>query len=324
MPGTPLRLALLALLALAPLSADAACPSYPYNTLTNRCWQDGFCIWHDLEARTIDDGMLEEDNPSEAFTVQAGPVADMASAMQGSGDLFGLVDAEVETGQAFVRGAADGDAAAQVGDSGSAGAQTIAALRVTDLVFTGPAAEVDASLNLGFEATSSQVTIGVGGATAITSMTALVGGAICNGPEHMTFRGEKTHSLQDNSTMDDFFVVSVNTGVLMDVPLDDVTDLVVGPFTVPTGVPLDFEIWIQTVLATATGGGDAGSTYDFTLYAGPPGGGLVFVLPDGYRADSDQAGIVDSRTAVPEPGALLSALVGAAVLALFQRRRHGA
>jgi hypothetical protein len=327
MPGKFLLLfSASSLLTLVPLRVGAiGCPSYPYPPTTVRCWQDGFCVWDDLEARTIEDGMPEQDDPSEAFTVQAAPVMFDANAAQGSGDLFGLVDSDGEAGRSFVRAASDGHAAAsccKIPTSASTEADTLSVMRVTDLVISGPTADVEATLHLVFDASSSQVTMGVENATAISSISALVSGAICGGMEFMTFRGEKTYTLQDASGMDDLFAVSVNTGVLRDVSLDAATEIEVGPFTVPTGVPLKFELWMQTALRAATGGGDADSALDFALFAGPPEGGLVFELPAGYSADSVQAGIVASSTAVPEVGAAAMTLVGGSVLWLAARSRR--
>lgn len=250
--SSPLLLSFFALLALLPLRAGATgCPSYPYPTTTDRCWQDGFCVWHDLRAETVHGAVFEQDDPPPAFTAQAAPVMFEANATQGAADLFGLVDSNGEAGRSFVRAASDGHAAAsccEISTSGYAAADTVSVQRVTDLVFTGPTAEVEATLHLVFDASSSQVTLGVENRSAISQITALVGGAICGGMEFMTFRGQKTHSLLDQSGEDDRFVLTANTGVLEDVSLEAATGIEVGPFTVPTGVPLQFELWMQTGL----------------------------------------------------------------------------
>ena len=322
----PLRVlpfAALALLLASP--THATCPSYPYPPTTDQCWQDGFCVWHDLETTTIDDGVITSDDPPPSFTAMADPVSFVADAMQGSGDLFGIVDADGAAGRSVVRGGAGGDASASFCDiptSGVARAATISVMRVTDLVFTGPEPEVEAELYLTFDAASSQITTNVETATVISQLTALVSGAICNGAEYMTFRGERTQTLRDDASVDDQLIVGVNVGVLEDVPFDDETPIAVGPFTVPTGVPLEFELWMQTNLTATSGGGDASSVLDFALHAGPKNGGLVFELPPGYRADSSQAGIVESSIAVPEPAAALASLIGAAVLALAARAQR--
>jgi hypothetical protein len=112
-----------------------------------------------------------------------------------------------------------------------------------------------------------------------------------------------------------------DSDLLEGVDLDAVTAFMRGPFTVPTGVPLQLELWMESFAGGLATGGDGSSTLDLTALLGPAGGGDVFDLPQGYSADSVQAGIAANRVVpVPERGA--PAAVAVFALAALARRRR--
>lgn len=294
-----------------------------YNGLCN---QDGFCGYYDLRALTIDDGVSDNNDPGPAFNVDTEPILVSDSVMAGAADLSAIGEAEMDAGRSLVRATAGGDVAAScctVPTSASVEAQALSVMRVTDLVFSGPNADVETIMHLVFDGSLSRSALGTENAGALSRAGAGVGGAICNGMEFMSFTGTRVESLQDPSgPVGPEFIVNTNFAALEDVPLDDQTELIVGPFTVPTGVSLNFELWIENNVNVNTGGGDAAGVFDFALQAGAPGTGLVFELPPGFRADSPQAGIVDS-VAAPEPSGSLLVLSGALLVAGFRASRVG-
>lgn len=311
---------LLANLGLPQRAGATACANYPYPPTSNRCHQDGFCVSHDLRTRTINDGVPETDDPPSTFAVQADPVTVSTDAMVGAADLFAIGQGDMTADRSVVLSGGGASADAPFGvisTSAESEVDVLSVMRVTDLVFSGPTAEVDTSLHLVFDGSFQQIAVGTETASAHSRVIAVVGGAICGGMSHVEFDGQRALSWVDpGGGGDNMLIVSTNFGILEDVAFDQETELVVGPFTVPTGEPLQFEIWLRTVLSANTDGGDADSDADFALHAGPIGGGLVFELPSGYSADSAQAGIAGAQT-VPEPHSLGMAAI--ALLALVCR-----
>lgn len=117
-----------------------------------------------------------------------------------------------------------------------------------------------------------------------------------------------------------------STGILAAIPLVGSAMLSTGPFTVPTGEPLQLELWMthSTVglLSRGSGPGEdpVGSVSGIADYANTltfPSAGPVFDLPDGYGVDSQIGGIVNNR--LPEPSAAMLAISALATLAMLAR-----
>ncbi|MDJ0870019.1 MAG: hypothetical protein QNK03_28270, partial [Myxococcota bacterium] len=236
------------------------------------------------------------------------PWTDMREVMIGPGDPEGRADATFEAGRGFVVAVAAPRANSSCCDfpptSGSGTGRTLAVLRVDDLVFSGPGADVETSLHLVFDGSYTEFAENIETATAQSSITVDLGGSLCNGEEYVGFRGTYSRVLVDDDGEADPRLVENRTGVfdgVGSVPPTGQTEFAVGPFTAPTGAPLTLEIWIEALLLASAGGGNARATGDFALALGALDSGEVFDLPEGYTANSATAGIVANQ--VPEPAA---------------------
>ena len=305
----------------APTAADAfACPNYPFPSVDERCVEHGFCGYVEPEAFAG----TAEDRPLASKTEGVDPVTHTASAMAAMAGALASGSADASAGFGFVReeSGVDGSAATTTPLEDSVGrASTVTAFRVTDLTFTGPTTDVEASLNLVFDGSFSLSTTGDDADERAALTAVVVGGGLCNsGGQILEFVGERNVSQIDAVGNPPTLSISGNTGLLEDVPLDEVTEFVLGPFSAPTGEPLHIELWMfTTTSALALGGSsNASSTYVFSL---PLDGSPIFDLPAGYSADSSEANIVANALAVPEPDAALAALVGLIVLSIRARSR---
>jgi hypothetical protein len=318
----------LLMVVLLPLRAEAAsCPSYFNKLDPNKCNADGFCGWFDLRATTSHDGVVEEEDPPPEVATLPGPWAASRDVTVGSGDFFAINDSDFDAGRSRV--AARSDVHLEVPFdfptfSTFGQGRALALTRVTDLVFSGPAADVETSLRLVFDATLSEVAENIVEESLHSGMTVqttvYVGGGLCRGvDEYVDFIGYHLRSLIDDDEGEDLSIT--NDFFLLDqVPLEGQTELVVGPFTAPTGEPLTLEFWIETSVTASGNGGFVLAAADFALALGPIGGGPVFDLPPGYTANSPTAGIVANQ--VPEPGSGMAGALTLAALAWRERRNR--
>lgn len=318
----------LLMVGLLPLGVGAAsCPSYFYKIDPSKCNADGFCGWFDLEASTLHDGVVQEDDPPAEVTTLLAPWAASRNATIGSGDFFVIADSDFDADRSRVAAGGDVRSEAPFGFptfSGIGQGRALALTRVTDLVFSGPSADVETSLQLVFEGALTEVASNIVDEFTNSSMLSrtnvYVGGGICRGvDEYVDFLGYHLRTLLDDNeeaarlTANDFFLLD-------QVPLEGATEITVGPFTVPTGEPVQLEFWVETILITSGNGGFARAAADFSLALGPIGGGPVFDLPLGYTANSPTAGIVANL--VPEPGPGVAGALTVGLLAWRERRRR--
>lgn len=329
MPASSIaRLALgalvLASLALAPLPAHARCDDY----VLSFCRGLGFCVRTDTLA---DSGGL--DDPAEVLVAGLEPVSVSQTASDST-----TASAE-----------ATGDAAAGVGalslfastnvvgtsQSGGSSAVTFpfALLRIDDLVFSGPAPSVETSLLLVFEGTLDASAANVGGDGLVQSNVQIqVNGNVCesDGAALLGFFGARGLFVrQDGSDPLDSF--PTNTGLLDGAPIDGTpVVLATEPFSVPTGMPLQLELWItmsggalvgRSVGGSDTPSGSALASGDFTNGVRLPDPGPVFTLPEGFTVDSVQAAIENNR--LPEPADTMACGVALAALLALRRSARG-
>lgn len=302
-------------LALPVVVRAAPCPNYPFPPHDDRCVEHGFC------ARVRPDASAGETThqPDPTKTVDSVPVVHYAGASAGTVNPSASGVADASAGRGFVQAVSSADGAAPATtdlEDSLANARTSTAFRVTDLVFSGPTAEVETSLHLVFEPSYSMTTNGedADGRTGVAAVR--VGGGICGAGQIVAFEGERQVSLVDVTggapTLSFTTGNGLLTGALLDVPIA----FSVGPFSVPTGVPLQIELWMLTTTSVMAEGGvsAADSTFRFSL---PLDGSPVFDLPAGYSADSPDAGIVANIAA--EPHAILLSLSGAMTLLSVRR-----
>lgn len=317
---------MLLLVALLPLRAGAAsCPSY-FNAIDpTKCNGNGFCGWFDLETSTLHEGVFEKDDPSAEVATFPEPWSASRNATIGSGDFFAIADSDFDADRSRV--AAGGDARSEAPFafptfSVYGEGHSLAVMRVTDLVFSGPGEEVAASLRVVFDGELTEIASNLVDGSLESSMLSrtnvYLGGGICNGIEYMTFSGSHLRTLIDDDDQAPSLAVT-DLGVLEDVPLEGATEILVGPFTVPTGESLTFELWTETIVTTSGNGGFAHTAAAFSLALGPLGGGAIFDLPEGYTTNSPTAGIV--ANIVPESGAGFTGLAAIVALAAIGRRR---
>lgn len=305
--------------ALADRALAAPCPNYPYPSISNVCVGDGFCGRIEPEA----DATPEIQHPGPLVSASPDPVAFSHGAMAGSGDLYSIVETSVAAGLSSIEVMASIDATAPIGSavvSGTGSTRAVAVLRATDLVFSGPTPEVETSLRFALDGSFALSAVEGKNEDASATVFTLLGGGICDGTVHLEFEGYLQVTDTARAGMSSLRLVT-DSDLLEGVDLDAVTEFTRGPFTVPTGVPLQLELWMESGAGVLATGGDSSSTLDLTALLGPAGGGDVFDLPQGYSADSAQAGIVANQ-AVPVPERGAPAAVAVFALAALARRRR--
>jgi hypothetical protein len=294
------------------------CPNYPYPPQDDRCVGEGFCARVDPEASAG----TAQDRPGPSKTEDSVPVLQTAGAAAGTSSPAASGEADALAGRGLVQAVSHIECSAPATTSleDAAGrASTVTTFRVTDLVFSGPTSDVETSLHVVFEPSYAMTTTGDDADERGATAAVLVGGGICGGGQIVGFEGQRQVSQTDAVGGAPMLSFPVNSGLLEDAPLDAPSALTIGPFTAPTGVPLQIELWMSTTTsAHALGGeGDADSSFLFSL---PLDGSPVFDLPAGYTADSEDGGIV--ANAVPEPRPVLLTIAGAIVLLARRRWRR--
>ena len=299
-----LRIAVAALaFLLPPGAAEARCASYPLSF----CKSQGFCVRTDTVASsgTIDD-------PAEQLAEGVDPVA----VSQMASDTTSAAAESTGTAEADVGSLSILAESSVTGTSQSLGSATsafpFALLRIDDLVFSGPAPSVETSLRLEVAGLVEASAANVGGDGNVSaSISVELHGSLCDavGAPLLDFIGIRGLVVQQNGG-NAIQTFPTNTGILMDVPLTgDPVIVVTDPFSVPTGAPLQMELWMTAssgaVVSKSVGGSDmpSGSTLatgDFANTVSLPEPGPVFELETGFTADSAQAGIENNR--LPEPG----------------------
>ncbi len=213
---------------------------------------------------------------------------------------------------------ASGDRALGVSASGTC----YAMFRITDLTFSGATPTVATTLNLDLGGTFAVTSSGNADTNAIGSATLTVRGAVCHADESeiFGFKGRRERKAEDIGSNPPTTTDYQNSGVLMNHSLNG--PLAIGPFTVPTGEPLQLEVEIVVDAVAIVSKhaadpplGSASSTNDFLNSVQFPAAGDAFTLPSGYGVTSVQAGI-----AVPEPGMATMAAASLLSLALLRRR----
>lgn len=297
-------------------ASAAPCPNYPYPVATNRCVGNGFC--GHLEPRANADD--EADTPPAQQVADDEPIAFASGASIGAADFFAISTTETRADRGVVAVVGDVDSSAPGGGPGDAsgGARSLAVFRVTDLVISGPAAEVETSLRLHFDARTDQFVIGVEGEESGSTVSVLLGGGICSPLSHLAFDGTRQISRIQTNGGPVTDTIPVNDGALADVDLDAVTELVQGPFMVPTNEPLQLELWLYASAAAYSSGGDADVAGDYRAMLGAGPGEPIFDLPAGYSVNSAQANIVANT--LPEPAGVVPAIGTLGVVALRRRR----
>lgn len=299
---------------MAASNAQASCPSYPIGL----CTTAGFCVRVD----TLADANQSTDNPAAQLVQSATPTFATQMAMAGTADLVADSEVGCDAGAGVLSSVADASAGSSGGEApGSTGTTNgLSVFRANDLVFSGPAPFVQATLRFVLDADFSVVATGADGEEALGSVRLDLSGAICNTGTLVSFSGARAFRDLDPLVGDSTREYTTSNGVLADIPLDASTEFSVGPFTAPTGEALQFELRIaQDVIAIATGG-SASSSADFVVRLGDESSGPVFELPSGYVANSAALDIVDSH--LPEPDPTVAAAGTLTTLAWLARRRR--
>lgn len=129
--------------------------------------------------------------------------------------------------------------------------RVIAVLRVTDLVFSGPGAEVEASLRFALDGSFALSAVEGEAEQSLASVSTLLGGGICGTVPPLEFEGSLQITEHARAGMSSLRNVT-DSDLLEGVDLGAVTEFTRGPITVPTGVPLQLELWMESA---AIGGG---------------------------------------------------------------------
>lgn len=312
-------------IALSPHPALARCDAYALSF----CRGLGFCVRTDTVA---DSGAL--DDPAAVLAAGLEPVSVSQTASDSttaSAEATGDAAASVGTLSLFA-------STNVVGTSRSGGSSAVtfpfALLRIDDLVFSGPAPSVETSLLLDFEGTLDASAANVGGDGVVQSNLQIeVNGNLCesNGAALVGFFGARGLLVRQNGagTVDTF---PTSMGILDGAPIDGTpVVLATEPFQVPTGMPLQLELWITmsggALIGKSVGGSDSPSgsalaSGDFVNGVRLPEPGPVFTLPQGFTVDSVQAAIENNR--LPEPGDTLACGAALAVLLALRRSARGA
>ena len=292
------------------------CPSFPFAPGDPRCTEDGFCVRLDRSVAVRAEEVNDSELLFEGSGVSATPVVFETSAAK----MIALNHrAEIDiTGTAIpglvgFAARAEAEAPEELQHSASTSYHGVAAMRATDLVFSGPSPTVFATLHLMFEADQTFFVAGGDEFTRVGAHSARISGAICGATEYVSFDGNNHVSYDRNGTPN-----RSGAGLLAESPMMGVEEFAIGPFEVPTGEPLQLELWMSGGTGAVAGGNMLGiGSFTLSLL---DGGRAVFTLPAGYTANSTEAGIV--MNAVPEPGGGLSSVVGLSVLALSARLRR--
>lgn len=186
---------------------------------------------------------------------------------------------------------------------------------LTDLIITGPGANVTTSLNLHLSGNLGATSAPSPGHNLVTGGSSASFSVTVDG----TVRGEGQYSV---SSVAGVTQTSSANGWLQD--FDGSTDLTTSTFNLQTGTALTVRLALGisvTGLLMDTDQGTVGGFADFGNTASFNFDGPVFNLPEGYTANSVSGGIVNNRfVLVPEPGPAL--LVAATALPLLSWRRR--
>ena len=206
------------------------------------------------------------------------------------------------------------------GETDQSTAEATARFTITDLVFTGPGAEVSATLSLAWSGMMQGSVSSLNADTYTVSNTILdITASIRNGLNTLlSISGGRTISTDQygsDPVNEDIFENGILTGQYPPGGM-----LVTSQFTAPTNVPLTLTITMAASSGTSLMStqifnppptqGSAKSKADFSSTLSlPTSGQPVFQLPDGYSADSTEAGIVANvwtgtpvKAPLPVPG----------------------
>lgn len=300
-----------------PQRAAAACSSYPFSAFF--CPTQAFCARVDVLA----DNSPEQDDPGEVKVEDASPVQLVQTALVTGAS----ADTTVAAGPGVLSVLSNATVSASVGPYGaSSRGSSIVMLRIGDLVFSGPEATVETSLNLAVAGTID-VAAQKSSGDASSGGAFEVSGNLCqgSGADIHSFAGGRSYNAQHSGQNPPGQTTGQNRGILFDLPLTGApviatTDV----FTVPTNEPLQLELWITADSGAVLSGdtsGSASSSVDFGHTLGFPDSGPVFALPAGFTANSVEGGIEGNR--VPEPGSGWLGLAALTSLGWLARARAG-
>jgi hypothetical protein len=310
-------------LALAvPAPAPARCVDYPFPF----CDTVAFCVRTDTHASSG-----TPDDPGLEIAGDAVPVSVTQTAQDASTALAEALGAATATVGVLSVVAETSVVGTSQEDGSSAAAFPFALLRVDDLVFSGPEPTVSTRLRLALDGTLDTDAANVDAdANVSANASVTVAGNVCDASGAALHGFDGAYGLLSLHNADDApaGTVQPNAGILAELALP--ATLVTGPFEVPTGAPLQLELWMTlasgALVGKTSGGSDAptGSavaTADFGETLRLPDPGPVFELPAGFTVNSAQAAIANNR--LPEPAAAAGAAAAiAALLARARLRRH--
>jgi len=192
-------------------------------------------------------------------------------------------------------------------------ASSSASGRYDDMVISGPAGFVTTSINMYLE---GSLIVAVPSLTAGSGATANVQVAMLANDQYV---GTGLLSIGQNALSPPF--IGQALGMLTDWRA---LGVITSPsFTVPTNVPFSIYVSLQTGIG---GVGFGGNSFETTANSGFLGtlkfasDRPVFSLPDGYTANSADAGIVNNAFVVPEPSTFT--IAGFGILAALSRCRR--
>ncbi len=293
--------------------ADANCDSF-YFSASHSCASGTRCIR--VGARASGGGEVLDDFRWSNAHAPLDDELDFTST-DGSSQASARCVAHSTIGAIGAGGVAEASGSLDLGVSSSG--TCYAMFRITDLVFSGPTASVETSLFLELDGDFAVWASGSNTTNASANSTLTVRGAVCsaNGTVIHPFLGERDRIAEDYPDDPPTVTDRKNSGLLMDHSLNGA--LLVGPFVVPTGEPLQLEVEIVLdVSAVVSSAGDspsgsASATSDFANTLGFPANGPIFDLPAGYGVSSEQAGIQ-----VPEPASAIMAFAALGCLAALR------
>lgn len=305
----------LLVVALAPVRAGAVCDDFLF-TSSISCSTHPHCVH--VNALASGGGPSYSDF---VWSHDAEPLDDMLSFQSSDGASSGsgscIVSSEIGTLRASSAGDAMGTRALGMTGSGSC----YAMFRITDLVFSGPASEVEATLRLELGGTFAAAASGDSDTNAQANAVLTINGRICDasGSTVHSFTGDRDRLVADLGDDPPETTERKQSGLLSGA-LSGLLE--VGPFTAPVGEPLQLELEMNTsaiALVTRNGGddpsGSASALVDYGDTLGFPSQAPAFELPEGFGVASAQAGIQ-----IPEPTSAWGAATALAALVVLRRR----